>query len=168
MSRGKPIPRVQPGGSRRRETSETLRAVTRAAHIVVALCQSRTPLHLRELSVGLGLNKTTTLRLLRTLVGEGLVTREPAAGRYLISYSMWLRLASFVRPPLSLICSAQGVLYRLAESARATAILALPDAAGCCRLRVSDARGGLALGANARGRTGPERPGPPIRSDGET
>ena len=57
-------------------------AVLRAVSLLKAFSDARPELGLTELSRALGLNKTTTYRLLTALESEGMVTRSPARDGY--------------------------------------------------------------------------------------
>jgi DNA-binding IclR family transcriptional regulator len=67
------------------------------------------------------------LRLLRTLVAEGVVVLDPATGRYGFSPGLWLALDPFLGPARSLIAAVQDVLGRLAHQTGATATVVVPD-----------------------------------------
>jgi IclR family acetate operon transcriptional repressor len=84
--------------------------------------------HLSELSTELGLNKSTVLRILRTLVAERVLTHDASTGLYRPDTSSWAYFTPRLTPVLSLLSDVQAWLDRLSESAGATAIVALPCA----------------------------------------
>ncbi|MCJ7752262.1 MAG: helix-turn-helix domain-containing protein [Armatimonadetes bacterium] len=85
---------------------------------------------LGELSRSLGLNKTTVLRLLRTLVAEGALVRDEVSGRYRSDLRSWISLLPFLGPCLSLLARARGILQAVAEATGGTAAIILPDETG--------------------------------------
>ena len=82
---------------------------------------------LAEICRELGLHKTTALRLLRTLVALGMVSREEDSGAYVADATFWFRVSPFIRPALALISDTQGLLNQIAGSERATTVIVMPD-----------------------------------------
>ena len=112
------------------ERTGVLKSVVRGIRVVRAVERRRQGMQLAEVSSHLGLHKTTALRLLRTLVAEGLLRHDPATGRYVTNMAAWASLAPLLQVPQLLVSSVQSVLGRLAASARATASIGLPDEIG--------------------------------------
>ncbi|MBT3766923.1 MAG: IclR family transcriptional regulator [Rhodospirillaceae bacterium] len=71
---------------------KTNRSVERAISVLVAVCQSDSPMGLTEISRGAGLDKATTLRLLTTLGNADMVRQEGESRCYLPGagiYNFW-------------------------------------------------------------------------------
>jgi len=105
-------------------------SVARAARLLRMLCHASEGLSLTSLSSGLGLNKTTALRLLRTLAAERMVRRDAATGRYYLDVGLWLSSAHAVEEALSFRSAAQALLTALAKETGATAFVMVPDMIG--------------------------------------
>ncbi len=98
--------------------------------ILRALVHDRQPQSVSELSSALGLHKATLVRLLRTLMAEGVVVQDAATRRYALNPASMVRLAEFTPPLLSFFDAVQRELDQLALRTGATAVLALPDHTG--------------------------------------
>ena len=107
-----------------------IQAISRAYRLFHALARSRDPKQLGELSAEVGLHKTTALRLLRTFIAEGLLTQDPATGRYLLNPAFWIRVATLACPAVSLVLAIQDILDQLARETGGTALVVLPDEVG--------------------------------------
>lgn len=64
-------------------------AVSRALAILEALAQTGTPLRLARLTEQVGLRKSTTHRILQSLIELGYVEQEADTGRYAASLKLW-------------------------------------------------------------------------------
>ncbi len=105
----------------------TLKSLTRALRLLRVLERSPHGLGLAELSRENGLPKSTTLRLLRSFVHIGVLTRDDTTGRYLWGPALWIRLVPFLTPAHSLIADVTAVLDDLSSREGASALLLLPD-----------------------------------------
>jgi IclR family acetate operon transcriptional repressor len=105
-----------------------VKSAARALSVLGAVEQSPQGKGLAELSTELGLNKTTVLRILRTLVAERVLQRDACTGLYAPNASSWLYLAPFIHPALTFLSAVQARLDELAEAVQATAALVLPCA----------------------------------------
>ena len=126
------MPRVtsappEPAAGRR---DGTIESAARAARLLRVLMRHPRPRSVAELSEELGLHKATLVRLLHTLVAEGVVVQDPETKRYGWSPAKLLHLVQFASPVLDFSEAAQRVLDDLAAGTGATAMLVLPDAAG--------------------------------------
>lgn len=65
------------------------KAVVKALKLLEALSASDRPRGVTELARDVGLTKANVHRILRTLVSQGYVARDPAAPRYGLSLKMW-------------------------------------------------------------------------------
>src|SRR4029079_4426344 len=68
--------------------AQRVQSVARAAELLKALGAHGGPATVFELAARCGLNRSTAWRILATLQDEGLVERDPAAGRYEIGYAL--------------------------------------------------------------------------------
>jgi len=119
-------PRGDAGAPQPSEGATTIRSAARMLWVFHQLVRTPGGQQLSEISRGLGLSEVTVLRLLRTLVQEGFVRKDPERGRYRMSPMFWLAaLAGFpdVRDIQYLLLR---TLDGLAEYASATACLVLP------------------------------------------
>jgi DNA-binding IclR family transcriptional regulator len=98
--------------------------------ILRALTHEKQPQSISELSSALGLHKATLVRLLRTLMAEGVVVQDAATKRYALSPASAVRLAEFAAPLLGFSDAVQRVLDELTMHTGSTAVLALPDYTG--------------------------------------
>jgi IclR family acetate operon transcriptional repressor len=115
------------GVHRDRRGAQPVRAVIRAARILRGLARSRKGESLADLSTAVGLHKATTLRLLRTLMVEQIVMRDPDTDRYSLNPGAWIAMAPFLGPARLLLSETQDVLDALSRSTAATAMLVFPD-----------------------------------------
>jgi len=106
-----------------------VQAVARAYRIFFALARSNEPKQLGELNAEVGLHKTTTLRLLRTFMAEGVVAQDPATGRYLHSPAFSIRLAASGSTASQFVSAVQDTLAETARRCLGTAMVILPDEA---------------------------------------
>ena len=83
---------------RRASSMRPVQAVQRGARLMLLLLNSPDGQSLAELSKHLGVHKTTVLRLLRTLEGEGVLRRNPGTGRWELDPAVWLRATPATRP----------------------------------------------------------------------
>jgi len=111
---------------RSRESSKgVVQSAARAVRIMRLLFLAREGRHLGELSEELGLHKTTALRLLRTLIAEGVVRKESPEGHYRLHPMSWMTIATRV-PSVSLPQVIKDLLQELAASTGATAMVVAP------------------------------------------
>jgi len=111
-------------------------AIERAAQLLVRVVESPQPPSISELSVGAGLPKSTTSRLVGALERQGLVQRLGARGR-LRPGPVLLRYASR-EASQALVELAQPSLRRLADGSGETINLAVPGAEGVEHLAQED------------------------------
>jgi IclR family acetate operon transcriptional repressor len=107
-----------------------VRSAARAARILRVLFLTPEGKRLSELSEELGLNKTTALRLLRTLMAEGVVVQEGRGGRFRLDPMSWLTVVARVPSVYPVAAGIKNVLRSLAEETGSTAVLELPVVAG--------------------------------------
>ena len=100
--------------------------VDRALTLLDALAGSRSPMRLSDLSEAVGLNISTTSRLLNSLEQHGLIRRDPSDGRYRLGYRI-LHMATIVEHQTSLHELADDVLHRLVDDINETAGLSVLD-----------------------------------------
>jgi len=126
------MPRSETGSSvtGRRRSMPAVESVARAARVLRMLCHASEGLSLADVSSGLGLNKTTALRLLRTLAAERMARRDATTGRYYLDVGLWLSSAHAVEEALSFRSAAQALLAALAKETGATAFIMIPDLVG--------------------------------------
>jgi IclR family acetate operon transcriptional repressor len=113
-----------------KQPTPVMASVSRGLQVLAAVERSPEGRELGELSRSLGLNKTTVLRLLRTLVAEGALVRDEDSGRYRSDLRSWVSLLPFLGPCLSLLARARGILQAVAEATGGTAAIILPDETG--------------------------------------
>jgi DNA-binding IclR family transcriptional regulator len=82
---------------------------------------------LTELAQLIGVHKSTTLRLLRTLVAEGFVRLDPESGHYTIAPALWFRAAPTLPAARGYEAAVRDLLQGLAEETGVTAVLFVPD-----------------------------------------
>lgn len=100
--------------------------VDRALSLLDALANSRSPLRLSELSETVGLNISTTSRLLNSLEQHGLIRRDASDGRYRLGYRI-LHMATVVEHQTSLHELADDVLHQLVDDINETSGLSVLD-----------------------------------------
>jgi DNA-binding IclR family transcriptional regulator len=112
-------------GRQRGAGTQTVQSAARAVRIMRSLFLAPAGKHLTEISEEMGLHKTTTLRLLRTLVAEGMVQCDRRDAHYRIHPLAWLAVVTSL-PAVSLSEAVRGTLEALAESTGATAMILAP------------------------------------------
>jgi len=111
-------------------SGQTVQSAARAVRILRALVHEKQPQSISELSSALGLHKATLVRLLRTLMAEGVAVQEAATKRYALNPASMVRFAEFTPPLLGFFDAVQRGLDELTLRTGATAVLALPDHTG--------------------------------------
>jgi DNA-binding IclR family transcriptional regulator len=109
------------------QRSGLVQSVARAVRILRVLFVAREGKHLTELSNEVGLHKTTVLRLLRTMVAEGIVAQDQQTSHYRLHPLTWLALRSKF-PADSSAKMAKHLLEELAQKTGATVMLLTPVA----------------------------------------
>ena len=111
------------------ERPHTLRSAQRALSILAVVYRSGQGKQLSEVSAETGLDKATALRILSTLVSEGIIRRDAATGRYRPDVRSWIYLAPSMQAGLLLTAAVQGALDRLSEATGSTSgvFLVTPD-----------------------------------------
>lgn len=79
---------------------------------------------LDELATRIKLNKSTTHRIMKALISEGLVDQDPATHKYYLSYEV-LKLSVAAKQQICFHRQANPVLYRLAEQTNETVHLSI-------------------------------------------
>ncbi len=102
-------------------------AVDRALRILQTLAAA--PLRLTEIARRLGLPKSTTLAILRTLRRRRIVAYDPTSARYAVGSGL-IALAGGAHAQRDLRRAARPVVERLARATHETVILHLPDDSG--------------------------------------
>jgi DNA-binding IclR family transcriptional regulator len=118
-------------------------AVLRAVRLLKAFGPAQDELTLAELVRTVGLNKTTTYRLLTALEAEGLVQRAPAGDGYRLGPEL-LALGSRALGASALRHAGRGELFALAQNTRETASLEV--LVGGHALILDEAMGGHLVG----------------------
>jgi IclR family acetate operon transcriptional repressor len=109
-----------------RADAETVQSVDRALSIVELLLRAETPLTVREVAVGTGINRTTAHRLLASLHRRGWIERTPGAAGYRPS----LRYLALVRASLDgrdFVDEVRPTMERLSLLSRETVHLGVLD-----------------------------------------
>jgi len=117
-------------GRSRKSATPLVKAASRTVRILTSLLYFPRGKTLAELSAELGLHKTTTLRLLRTLATEKMVQQHADAWRFRFDPALWVRAAPIFSQMFSLSSMIQMILNELAQSTGATAVLGFPDNTG--------------------------------------
>ena len=94
--------------------------VERALRVLDVLTEVETPMRLTELAQAVGLNISTTSRLLSSLERYEYISRDADTGRYRLSYKI-LQMAKVVRDQAQIPELAQPILTRLMEATNETA-----------------------------------------------
>ena len=94
--------------------------VERALRVLDVLTEVETPMRLTELAQAVGLNISTTSRLLSSLERYEYISRDADTGRYRLSYKI-LQMANVVRDQAQIPELAQPILTRLMEATNETA-----------------------------------------------
>lgn len=116
------------GASRgRRGQSSLIQSVARSVRIMQILLYSGSPTSLTRIAAELRVNKTTVMRLLRTLEAEGLVRKNDMSGSYELAMEFWLALAARNPEALAAARAVQMLLDEAAQATGETVILALAD-----------------------------------------
>jgi len=110
----------------RRRAPTIVQSASRVVRILERLLHASSGRTLAELSAELSLHRATMLRLLRTLVAEGIVRREPASNTYHLTPKLWLSLAMTFPEIRSIRDSVRQLLDELASASGATAIVGIP------------------------------------------
>jgi DNA-binding IclR family transcriptional regulator len=116
-----------------------VRAVARAVAILEQFSLDQPTMSLTEISIGLGLSKSTTHRLLSTLQRLDLVKLDPDNGRYRLGLKVF-QLGSVVLKGMELVAQADPILAHLVEETDETAFLVVPDGNEALCLRRLDGR----------------------------
>src|SRR5215210_3669645 len=130
-------------GSAHVQSIERAAAILRAVAAATGQAGSAT-----ALAEAVGLNRTTTWRILTTLEHERLVTHDPETGTYTLGFGL-IDLAGR-SDGVALVRSARAVLQRLAAQARETAALAVVR--GGVLTYVAEATAGSVVAAGWQGR----------------
>jgi DNA-binding IclR family transcriptional regulator len=112
-----------PNNVEERRRPRSVQAVDRAAALLKEVSNASRPPTAQELARAVGLNRSTTWRLLSTLEGQGLVERDPITQRYSLGYAIFQIAAGDDHD--SLVRRAHPVLERLARATRTTVNLAV-------------------------------------------
>lgn len=109
-----------------------VRSVAKAMELLEALLRRREPMSLRELSAAAGYPKSTVHALLSTLREHGMVAQE-SDGRYALGLRLF-ECGCAVSAQWDVTKRARPYLEQLAEKARASAFLAVPEGDGVLTL----------------------------------
>jgi DNA-binding IclR family transcriptional regulator len=94
---------------------EDVRSVRTAFDVLETLAASRAPLGVTEIARALGITKTRVYRHLRTLVGSGYVTQDPATEKYRAGIKLFL-LGQRVAGQNSFLAAARKVMRPLRDA----------------------------------------------------
>jgi DNA-binding IclR family transcriptional regulator len=120
---------TKPDGSGPPASGSLIAVIDKAAVVLDALLRYPTGATPTELSTDLGLNRSTTFRLLTSLEHSGLLDRNPSTGRYRLGLRL-LVLGDAVRERLDLVRLAAPILHRIRDTLRQTVFLSEPDGSG--------------------------------------
>lgn len=95
-------------------SNSPIRSVDRALSIIETLTEYRKGLGLVELSNKVGLNKTTTYRMICAIMSHGWITKDPSTGNYRLTLRLF-ELGSKVSSQTSLLSIARPYLEELSE-----------------------------------------------------
>jgi DNA-binding IclR family transcriptional regulator len=115
------MPTQDPSGRSGARSTGGVRSVERALLLLDEIAASATPPTAPAIAASAGINRATAWRLLRTLEDFDLVARDPASGRYALSYGI-VRLAA-ATDTAGLVRRAHPVLQRLADETDGSAFL---------------------------------------------
>ncbi len=107
-----------------------VRTVVRVVRLLAHLLAHPGGASLAELTEARGLRKSTTWRLLNSLLAGECICQDPPSRRYRIDPVFWLRRARLLRSAGSLADAAKAALQELAEDTGATAAMGMPDRDG--------------------------------------
>jgi DNA-binding IclR family transcriptional regulator len=103
-----------------------VQSLSRAIAILHAFNRETPELGVTEISKLVGLHKSTTFRLLSTLIAEGLVSQDPETGRYRLAVGV-LELAGRVQVHTEVRQAARSTMQPLAQRLGATVNIAIFD-----------------------------------------
>jgi IclR family acetate operon transcriptional repressor len=98
----------------------------RMVRLIYSLIRSPNGRRLSDLGTELSLPKATVLRLLQTLVGEGIAEKDPVSGVYRMNSLFWLAMCVSFPDARLVQREVQEVLEWLARRSSATALLIIP------------------------------------------
>ena len=110
------------GEGRATSTDLHVRSVTRAISILEQFTFERPEPSLSEVSIGIGLSKSTAHRLLSTLEAEGMVDFDRRTGRYRLGLKVF-RLGSVAAKTLELVVQAEPLLRVVTDETDETSLL---------------------------------------------
>lgn len=110
------------------DSKNIVQSIIKAALLLDCFTVEWREVALGEFAAATGYNKTTTYRLLQSLISAGYLTRTPT-GKYRLSVKI-LQLGAIARADLDLRREALPVMRKLAEEFGDTAFLMLPDTKG--------------------------------------
>ena len=87
------------------ETRHTLKSAERALAILGIVYRSGQGKRLAQVSAGTAIDKASALRLLATLVAEGIIRRDPSTGGYGPDMRAWMHLIPAIQPGLRFIAA---------------------------------------------------------------
>ena len=111
-----------------------VRSVARAVSILEQFTMERPEPNLTEISMGIGLSKSTAHRLLSTLEDAGMVDLNRKTGRYRLGLKAF-RLGSVASNSMALVEQAEPLLRGIAEETDQTALLLVVDGTQALCLR---------------------------------
>lgn len=126
--------------------AELTRSVSRAIGVLLCFSHKEPELSLTEISMKLGIHKSTLHRLLGTLESERFVQRDAVSGKYRLGTRL-LELASLVADSNDLQERARPHLYHLAERCNETVDLSILDGAEVVYLEVMESTQRVKLAA---------------------
>lgn len=100
------------------EDQSPVRSVARAVDLLMALQHG--PMRLGDISVGVGLSKPTTHRILSSLRSKGMVMQDPLTGDYGLGPSCYHLMTSIVSGDAGFLLDARPVLEELRDQTRET------------------------------------------------
>jgi IclR family transcriptional regulator, KDG regulon repressor len=117
----------RPAGRGNSGGKPVIQSAARMLRLIRLLIRSPGGNRLSELSAELALPKATVLRLVQTLVGEGIAVKDPASGVYRLNSLFWLAMATSFPDARLVQQEVQETLDWLARASSATALLVIPE-----------------------------------------
>lgn len=110
----------------KKQDEKCLSSVKNALRILKSFSMDEPEKKVNELSLSLGLNKSTVSRTMATLASEGFVYKDPETKKYRLGLSI-LSLSGIVNSNMDIYSESQSILNRLVETIGETAHISVLD-----------------------------------------